>query len=353
MTKTKNNKKEIIFCFLCFIIITIVTFTILEIILRILGIGYSCAPLESDPILHHSHPKNYVYMFDWPGSECTNHLVKYDSDGLPVNTYETQNITITNAKYRVAILGDSFAEGTYISYNTSFAGRLKEQTKGISIVKNYGTSSYCPILYLLQWKYIVKSFHPTHVFLLLYSNDVGDDTRYTKKAIFREGDVVAVPGASNDFITKTLRKSYVSRFFRNLYLKLNYIFTNNNANKVVTGKYIEESPNISQLTSKYLLQLAKEVKLSGAKLVISAVPSKYCVQSYEPNYCKLEFSNKVKQWALVNNIEFLDLVPVFQRASKTEKLFYKNDFHFNEKGHFLVYKSMIKLYPEILTVRRL
>jgi len=43
------------------IIGSIIGLVIVEIMLRILGIGYGNAPLINDPVFHHIHPKSYSF----------------------------------------------------------------------------------------------------------------------------------------------------------------------------------------------------------------------------------------------------------------------------------------------------
>jgi hypothetical protein len=48
---------------------------------------------------------------------------------------------------------------------------------------------------LLQWRELVRHFEPSHVFLLLYENDVNDDRDYAGKGTYSpSGDLIAVPG---------------------------------------------------------------------------------------------------------------------------------------------------------------
>ncbi|SVD01981.1 uncharacterized protein METZ01_LOCUS354835, partial [marine metagenome] len=54
-------RKNTVFSLLLFLFSVLLTFVILEVFLRMLGIGYGNAPANSDPVLHHSHPNNYEF----------------------------------------------------------------------------------------------------------------------------------------------------------------------------------------------------------------------------------------------------------------------------------------------------
>ena len=322
---------------------------IAEISLRILGIGYGSAPLESDAILHHVHPRNYVFVVHAPSGEYGGHLVRYDEDGCVVNPQGSVSKETVGDVYRIALLGDSFVEAEQVPYPDSFLGILSNATQKGVVIKNYGCSSYSPLLYYLQWKTLVSQYRPTHVFLLLSSNDISDDERYFRLAKFNaHGDEpVAVPGPGNDWLTKLLRKSYLVRFLRRVGLQLDWALQKRSpGSQVSIGSYIEETPDISGLSSEYVMKLYETVRRSGATLTLVVVPSRYQLQGAD--FKAPTFSDQWKAWAKRRSIPFIDLTEPFQHAATTGMpLFFTKDIHWNSHGHRIVAQTIRTAYPQL------
>jgi hypothetical protein len=319
-----------------------------EIMLRVFEIGYGNAPMVSDPILDHVHPKNYTFRSHTPSGEYGGHLVHYDADGCVAPTQPAGRAS--DAKYRVAFLGDSFVEAGQVPYADSFVGILDAASRGLSLVRNYGVSSYSPMLYLLQWRVLVWFFRPTHVFVLLFSNDVGDDQGYAQNAVRSEnGEVVAVPGPSDAPLVLWLRSLYVARLIRKAQLKIAWLLANRNAPPPkVVGDSVEEDPDISPLTAALVQQLAEAVTASGARFVLMAVPSKYRLTGGHADPAAPEFADKWKDWAADHGVEYVDLVVPFREAvARGSSTFFAMDMHFNRTGHAVVASVLRARYPEI------
>lgn len=338
--------KRLIFRIIAVLIGIILSILLLEGFLRVRNLDFGNAPLESDPILHHRHPRNYTFLVHTPNGEYGGHHVHYDSEGLVSEINPVSGKNTHHVKRKIAIMGDSFVEATQVPYEKSFAGMMEKFCAGTCDVKNYGVSSYSPLLYLLQWKTIVQSFQPTHVFLLLFSNDVRNDQEYRSKAVLQNGEVVSVRGPGNDWWQRLLRKSYFIRFIRKIELQLNWMIQNRTMQKSqTTGTYLEESPEIEPFTDEILSTLAEEIKKSNAKLILMAVPSKYRIKHKENRISKIEFSETVKLWARKNGVDFLDLTAVFQESK--EALFFERDIHFSENGHRVIFESIKAFLPEL------
>ena len=308
---------------------------IVEIMLRVLGIGYGNSPMVSSTYLHHVRPSNYSFLQSHPSGEFGGFMVTYDSQGLRVGENKIESNSTLSYRYRVAFMGDSFLEGHTVSFEDSFFGILTKAAGKNSILKNFGVSSYSPAIQYLQYKTIVREFSPTDVILLLYSNDVEDDKRYTHKGIFNSnGNLISIPGPEHRVIIKFLRNFYIFRFIRKLQLKIKYIWNKTeNIPSQKIGSYLEMSPNISKTTENYLLAISNMTKIDGARFYLLAVPSKYKLQSDDPDLSFLSFSDKVKKWAEGNDINYIDLYNPFLKNSNKKKLFYDKDIHFSPFGH--------------------
>lgn len=320
-----------------------------EILLRFMGIGYGNAPLVSDLILHHRNPQNYIFMVHDPAGEYGGHTIYYDEEGLSSDPILRNSPKKSDAKQRVAFMGDSFTVAVQVPYSDSFVGRLNKSCTDDVLIKNYGTSSYSPIIYLLQWENRTRFFKPTHVFLLLHSGDMSDDEAYAKKAVYsKDGKIIACPGPGDDWLKINLRRSYLARFMRKTWLKLEWVLVNRKReSRFITGGYIEENPAISKLSAGCVLELAGKIKRSGGRLTLMATPSKYRLREKTYDIKNPEFSDKWKRWAEENSIDFLDLTKAFRAASDNgTKLFFERDIHFNKNGNEIIADCIRKNYPE-------
>jgi lysophospholipase L1-like esterase len=303
-------------------------------------------PIDSDPVLHHAHPKNYEYIMHDPKGEFGGHKVYFDNEGL-ISNLENIHSQNKDAKYRVAFMGDSFVEGKELSYDDTFVGILGAESDKKAIIKNYGVRSYSPILYLLQWRELVRRFNPTHVILLLYSNDIPDDIKWSRTAVYSDdGELLAVVGEGCGAYKKFFRNLYVARLLRKIQLQISWFLENWNESKNIVGGMVEENPELTEMSTEFVLKLSKEVKESGAEFVIMVVPSKYRLVNNIYGDPEPEFSDKWKKWAEANSVDFIDLVSQFAEAGKKgEKLFFEIDIHYNAKGHKVAAEVIRQKYP--------
>ncbi len=334
-----------------------VALVLCEIVLRVLGIHYRTLHMEAHPVLHHVHQPNLSFLYVSDTGAYGDHAVRYDAEGCVVDPDISREEAPADAEFRVAFLGDSFVEANQVAYRKSFVGFLEQRSIHRALVKNYGVLSYSPILYLLQWRERIHHFEPTHVFVLLYSNDIETDEEMVKSALYSEqGELLAVPGPS-------LRDGKVKSFFRNSHLlllvrmfqlKLNWVVEHWNAeSKLVVGGYIEENPDISPLSGSLTLKLADEVTKTGARFILMTVPSKYRFQERDGRNPYLpEFSDKWRDWAERNGVEFLDLVrPFHVTADSGKHLFFEKDVHLNSDGHAVIANVIETSFPEIFEAK--
>ena len=293
----KNRKlKQFVISTHLVVIGIIIGLLIIEVILRIFGIGYGNAPLISDHVFHHIHPQSYSFKSHDPCHEYGGHDVFYDQDGLV--SFTTNFQTTRKHTKKIALLGDSFTEATQVAYAESFAGIIQNERKEL-LVKNYGVSSYSPIFYSLLWERKVKFFKPDIVIMQLYSNDISSDETYQKIAVFsNDGQIQAIPGPPQNKIIIFLRKFYLARFIRKVQLQLYWYSSHEKQDdtRVISG-YIEENPDLSQLTKGLILQCKQNVEHSGAKFYLFVIPSKYRLMKGALSKRSMqfnEFSDKVK-----------------------------------------------------------
>ena len=320
-----------------------------ELLLRVFQVGYGNAPLDNDPYLHHRHPTNYSFLSHTPNKEYGGYTVYYDQDGCRVDGWKNKARSC-EVKYRVAFLGDSFTEAIQVADTDSFVGLLDARRCDTQTL-NFGVASYSPALYFLQWQ-TVKNFHPTHVIVQLFSNDIGDDSTYIQRGIFdSDGNLVAVPGNFYSGSAILVRKSYLVRLLRKVQLQLAWTFAHHGEKQTVINGYVEENPDITDASAQFIKKLNDQVRSSGAHFYLTVIPSKFRVESTNRTYEGWEFSQKWEHWAREQRIDFIDLVEPFRKARRetNEPLFYQEDIHLNKQGHLVVADAILKSLPELFS----
>lgn len=333
------------------LLFTLASLAACELVLRLLGLGFGHAPLVSDPILHHAHPRNYTFVAHIPSGEYGGHVVRYDGEGYVTDPDHRPRPEKARGVYRAAFMGDSFVEALQVSYADSFVGRLADYGSGQTVVRNFGVSSYSPIFYVLQWRQVAERFKPTRVFVLLFSNDPGTDRYMAKQGTYSRGALQALPGPGRGWLTSQLRRLYVARLFRRTQLKLQWIAQHADEDLSRTvGGYVEENPDITEPTTGSLKELQLGAERNEAQLVLLAVPSKYRIVNegmLDQNEKGPEFSEKVGVWAKANGIQFLDLVVPFQRATRDGISCFLEEGHFTSAGHQVVADAIRAYFPAL------
>lgn len=319
----------------------------IELGLRASGLGYSNSPVISDSTLHHKHPPDYEFVSFTPSGEYGGHRVKYDSHGLVSDPDGDREAEVApSPRFRVAFMGDSFVEALQVPWASSFVGLLgRSGEQRQTVVKNFGVTSYSPILYALQWDDGVRDFDPTHVFLLLYSNDIRSDEKMARRVAWNgNGDPPKIPGPAGGWIVSRLRTFYLARLVRRAQLTVQWLLANSDGNAPVVGGFLEENPEVSSLSGQLVRSLARMVEATGAEFVLMVVPSKSRLLNGPPSEGSISFSEKWQKWAKVNGVSFLDLTPSFDVASA---LFFEVDIHFNEEGHRVMAELIAHAYPDL------
>ena len=323
--------------------------TLAEICLRLTGPKRVHGIVAPDPVLHHSHEPGSVVRLESITQEFGGFDMAFDADGCRVDP--KFEVTHGSEPLRIAVMGDSFVEAAQLPCERSFVGRLESALRGRAWVRNYGVSSYSPALELLQWRTRVTAWKPTHVILMLYWNDVdrsGEvaDADYLEKAVRdASGEITAIPGEVNPMMSVLNQlhlKWEITRAFKTAKFRLASM--RSGATTETDGAFAEPNPDMGDPTAGLLMKLKTEVEQSGAKFILTAVPSKGRhlghIQSDAP-----EFADKVKVWAAASSITYIDLTPPF-RMKRGKPLFFKEDIHFNPDGHEAVAQILIDSFGQ-------
>lgn len=319
-----------------------------ELTLRLLGLGYGNVHMEPSELLHHAHPRDHRFVSYHRSGEYGGHVVYYDEAGRRADP-SPRAAEAASTRTIVAFMGDSFVEALQVSFEQSFVGRLDRMSEGRATIYNYGTSSYSPALYLLQWRHRVQHISPTHVFVMLFGNDVRDDAEMTEIAERGPGgEILSVSGRPDSSLARLARSTYLGRLIRKVQLQLAWQWEHRGeAAEGARFAFVEENPELSTLTRRYLRTLVEEVRDAGATVVLTAVPSRAQTLSGGEGNRHPTFHDHVRVWAEKHGVPFVDLAQAFEAAEATEPLFFARDIHFTAAGHRVVAEALAAAYPEV------
>jgi hypothetical protein len=326
-----------------------------EVFLRLCGPLRTHATTVAHPTLHHAHRPGASILYGIPGGEYEPVIMHFDTQGA---RRPSASVSDESSKpFRLAVLGDSFVEAAQVTWEHSFTGMLAAKYSATTAVRNFGTASYSPLLSLLQWRQIIVAWRPTHVLYLSYENDFGglenplSDTSYMQDATRSpEGEIIAIQ-AQHSWPRQIMDRSYLRwellKGWRALQNKLNHDATSANGTNPHPA-----APQIQEPSTGLILTLRREVEASGGQFFQAAVPCKSRHMQAEVSQTSLEaaFAAKLMHWAVSEGIDFIDLDPVFADAARRgEPLFFKQDIHFNQKGHAAAFQCFVsRLDAELL-----
>lgn len=316
-----------------------------EAALRVMGMGFGSSPMEPDAFLHHVHPRNYSFVQQHPSGELGGFRIDYDGEGRVFRGPGTA--APANPRCRIALMGDSFTEGGQVPFAESFAGLLETAAPGCE-VRNYGVRSYSPAIYLVQWMRDVAPWQPTHVFVLLFGNDVREDVRYLGSATLdAAGFPAAIRGPSDGWLVSQLRQSYVARFVRMVTQRAIWAWEHDGEEQWTVGGVVEEHPEWSGPTPGLVAELDRRITAAGSALTLMVVPSRYRMMGDGRIDTGTDFHDTLKRWAQDRGIRFLELNAPFETASRAGvALYFLQDIHFTSEGHALLAATISRSHPE-------
>ena len=289
-----------------------------------------------------------------------------DEMGLRVGK---KSLTKKNDKKNIFIFGDSFTYGVGIEYEKTFVGLL-EKDLSLYNIYNFAVSSYSPSVYLFQLEQsLKKNIIPEKILIFLDLTDLLDEaTRwdYNETGNIKLQDNLLYKSSKKRerFLKKNFKmlnniSSYINYFLRDIRERANIKL--NNKRKIKTS--IQGSftyTDINFLDKRYW---EKENFLLGEKILkkrlsqISNIAKRNNIEFYLIIYPwaeTLEFGQKTFNWSEYaksicsnNNCKLIDAIPDFLKYKNdnfdwSRELYFLNDEHFNEKGAYLLYSSVIK-----------
>lgn len=185
---------------------------------------------------------------------------------------------------------------------------------------------------------------------MLFGNDVRDDAEMTEIAqVDPDGQIVAVSGTEQTLFTYLARLTYLGRLLRKSQLQLAWMWQHRGEQ---VGRpvfeFVEENPDLTDLTDGYLRRLVSEVEESGSQLVLTAVPSRDDILRRDGLRTTGVFHDTVQAWAERHTVPFVDLSTPFATAADAgAQLFFARDIHFTAEGHRVVADAILVEYPEV------
>ena len=305
-----------------------------EIVLRLASVGYGAVPMDGHPVLHHTQPSSYEFTVYDVNDEFGGHIVTYDEDGfrVPYNGYD-----YVDSLRDVVFLGDSFVEASEVPYEKSFVGLFDKEFEKYN-VRNFGVSSYSPLISYLQVKYYSKTIKPTMIVHLIFENDLADDSKYYDLSQKKDGIITAVPGKPITALHRFLRRFYVARLIKRAQITIQEMANNKLHNNEKKKSIYLEDPVIGEITRHFINKISQFVNDNDIQYLLMCVPSKLKFNQMREHK---DICEKIKLLSSELEIEYVDLDDFFSRHISDRKPFFEIDTHFNELGHRLTYLALI------------
>ncbi|MBI4446667.1 MAG: SGNH/GDSL hydrolase family protein [Acidobacteria bacterium] len=284
---------------------------------------------------------------------------------------------------RIAAIGDSFVYGV-VGYDdnlmTLLEGELSKET-GVEVM-NFGVPGAGPTDYLEILRLDVLKYRPDVVLLNIY---VGNDLR---DGLARDRFFVAGFPAGAKVVTNPLQ-AVVDPARWNLYhLVRIFSLSYTSARNASFGHFVEEKGTYSpefygqyasrQLKAflrkegpskneirvqRYLDAIVNVSRREDALAVLAIFPTEYQVDARfletALSYSRHELSDldlerpqrRLLEWAREHRVPAIDLLPSFRSAAKNERLYAKNDGHWNRKGNGLAAQVLARELTPLLQRR--
>jgi len=316
-----------------------VSIVVAELVLRYFSAGYLDHPTSGHPILHHVQPADFEFTSFDIEDEFGGHLVIYNENGLRVPKH---GYVYDDSLRDVIFLGDSYVEASEVSYDDSFVGLFAEEFPDFN-ARNFGVSSYSPLISYLQLKLLKDSIDPVLIVHLIFENDLEDDQRYYDRAEWQDGQITAVPGKSPSTIHLLLRESYVARLINRARWTVDALARNAMNGQDNTVSYYLQDPDLGQVTTDYVVKTAELARDWGSRYLVMCVPSKIKFNKLQEHK---DVCAKIKAFARDSNIEYVDLDEYFSANLNGRKPFFDWNIHFNRTGHRLTYRALVDYLKE-------
>ena len=305
----------------------------------------------ADSIAGHIHQPNTIKEFKWPEHPLGKLVIKTNNLGFKEDS--DTKIEKNSNTFRVIVTGDSHIDG--VVYNSeSFPNQLEEminlKVSGNDVaweIINAGAGYYGPQNYFGVLKRF-ESLKPDLFIVTIYiGNDFLDAVR-----IENENNRLTVPERKDDYYYDLWAVDEKHPGFTGQLMNQVKFFK----------KFPEFKTTAISITQKQLTLIKEQCDKNKIGLYILLLPTKVDVEpatdeaSIKDVQNMLKFSNddlkinrelteKLIEWLKTNNLNYVDLYDNWKEKKGTEELFWKADYHLNDKGH----KSIAEIMQPIIS----
>ena len=343
----------------------LLTLVLAEFGLQLAGVRYPTSEtgIVPHPIWHHWHRQQFSFEY-YVAAEGYYQPVRFNEHGMrdsrPVFFRRSPDV------FRVAVLGDSFAEAMQVGEDEAFCRRLErhlsEYSGGRVEVINFGCSGFSSLLELVMLRYWVPHFSPDLVICLHHFSDITEDCRLRKRCRYDGGLLVAVEPTSTGRRRKVERVlewsqiyrlcRYVQKRHRRPHLRDPSVSLQRNFDAIVHEPYTAEDEQAFTHSLSAVLEMHEFLHHRGVPFLVVLIPIGSQVEPVEPHFARrlgyrymaggrrLEhrgYQDRVTSFCHRHGIDYLDLLDGFRQANPVGRpeLYLPRDQHWTPAGHDL------------------
>ena len=292
------------------------------------------------------------------------------TNSLGFRDHSTKNVVLRTSKHRILFMGDSFTEGTGVTYDESFVGIISNNLSAREIeVLNAGVASYSPAIYFHKTKYLLENMGLRFNQLIVFI-DIGDIIN--EVTLYRNFEPAANGPKEN--VTYRAHRYLKNRSF--MYYFASRLDTNQERENAVPNRNLlgeaqsqrtlnEQMANainhkegtwtlnteIFEKVGRYGVKAAKYYmkallllcRKNNIKLTIAVYPWPLQIYSRDLNSLHVRIWREFSQ---INGIGFINLFPEFINHNLTHdesynRYFIFGDIHWNPTGHRIVANKVL------------
>jgi hypothetical protein len=291
-----------------------------------------------------------------------NHRICTDANGFKSNCQHSGRY---KKKYDIAFIGDSFTEGSGLSFEDTFVGMFSNNYPHLSIA-NLAVASYSPSIYFKKIDFLLKQgFFFDHIYVFIDISDIQDESIYYHDAnrnILMNDKLINYekPSIKNkmwQYLSTNFSFSYQS------YLTIKDFFVTQPTNSLLFNQrsawtYNINSESYGELGVKRSIEKAvtemellyELLKVNNIKLSIGVYPWPAQLLEMKKNLNKENLQSIIwRDFCETRCVRFIDLFPVYKQlltdldvSQVYKKYYFYRDVHFNYEGHKLIFYNLLK-----------